>query len=60
MFLDLDHGSYPYVRSSNLTPAAPAPDRPRPSDITRVVGITKAYTTRAGAGPFPTEITGAR
>ena len=55
-FLDLDHGTYPYVTSSNPTAEAPAPvPRLRPRDVDRVVGITKAYTTRVGAGPFPTE-----
>lgn len=59
-FLDLDHGSYPYVTSSNPTAGgACAGSGLGPRDITRVVGITKAYTTRVGAGPFPTEITGA-
>ncbi|WP_420452412.1 adenylosuccinate synthase [Ilumatobacter sp.] len=57
-FLDLDHGTYPYVTSSNPTAGgACAGSGLGPRDIDRVVGITKAYTTRVGAGPFPTELT---
>ena len=57
-FLDLDHGTYPYVTSSNPTAGgACAGTGLGPRDITRVVGITKSYTTRVGAGPFPTELT---
>ena len=58
-FLDIDHGTYPYVTSSNCvagtacTGAGVGPTR-----IERVLGITKAYTTRVGGGPFPTEETG--
>ncbi len=56
-FLDLDHGTYPYVTSSNPTAGgACAGSGLGPRDIDRVVGITKAYTTRVGAGPFPTEL----
>jgi adenylosuccinate synthase len=56
-FLDLDHGTYPYVTSSNPTAGgACAGSGLGPRDISRVVGITKAYTTRVGAGPFPTEL----
>ena len=56
-FLDLDHGTYPYVTSSNPTAGgACAGTGIGPRDIDRVVGITKAYTTRVGAGPFPTEL----
>jgi adenylosuccinate synthase len=56
-FLDLDHGTYPYVTSSNPTAGgACAGTGLGPRDIDRVVGITKAYTTRVGAGPFPTEL----
>ena len=56
-FLDLDHGTYPYVTSSNPTAGgACAGSGFGPRDIDRVVGITKAYTTRVGAGPFPTEL----
>ncbi|MBA3605841.1 MAG: adenylosuccinate synthase [Actinomycetota bacterium] len=57
-FLDLDHGTYPYVTSSNPTAGgACAGTGLGPRDIDRVVGISKAYTTRVGAGPFPTELT---
>lgn len=56
-FLDLDHGTYPYVTSSNPTAGgACAGSGLGPRDIERIVGITKAYTTRVGAGPFPTEL----
>jgi adenylosuccinate synthase len=56
-FLDLDHGTYPYVTSSNPTAGgACAGTGLGPRDLDRVVGITKAYTTRVGAGPFPTEL----
>jgi adenylosuccinate synthase len=58
-FLDLDHGTYPYVTSSNPTAGgACAGSGLGPRDITRIVGIAKAYTTRVGAGPFPTELDG--
>ena len=56
-FLDLDHGTYPHVTSSNPTAGgACAGTGLGPRDIDRIVGITKAYTTRVGAGPFPTEL----
>jgi adenylosuccinate synthase len=56
-FLDLDHGTYPYVTSSNPTAGGACSGTGLgPRDITRIVGITKAYTTRVGAGPFPTEL----
>ena len=56
-FLDLDHGTYPYVTSSNPTAGgACAGTGLGPRHIDRVVGITKAYTTRVGAGPFVTEL----
>jgi adenylosuccinate synthase len=56
-FLDLDHGTYPYVTSSNPTAGgACAGSGLGPRDLDRIVGITKAYTTRVGAGPFPTEL----
>ncbi|CAN5649900.1 adenylosuccinate synthase [soil metagenome] len=59
-FLDLDHGTYPYVTSSNPTAGgACAGTGLGPRHIDRIVGITKAYTTRVGAGPFPTELTDA-
>ena len=56
--MDLDHGTYPYVTSSNpIAGGACAGTGLGPRDIDRVVGITKSYTTRVGAGPFPTELT---
>jgi len=56
-FLDLDHGTYPYVTSSNPTAGgASVGTGLGPRDISRIVGITKAYTTRVGAGPFVTEL----
>ncbi len=55
--LDIDHGTYPFVTSSNTTAAAAATGSGiGPTAIDEVVGITKAYTTRVGAGPFPTEL----
>jgi adenylosuccinate synthase len=55
--LDVDHGTYPYVTSSNTVAAAACTGGGiAPSRITCVVGITKAYTTRVGSGPFPTEL----
>ncbi len=58
-FLDIDHGTYPYVTSSNPTAGgACAGSGIGPRYITRVVGIAKAYTTRVGAGPYPTELHG--
>jgi adenylosuccinate synthase len=55
-FLDIDHGTYPYVTSSNcVAGAACAGAGIGPTQIDRVLGITKAYTTRVGGGPFPTE-----
>ena len=55
-FLDLDHGTYPYVTSSNpVAGGACAGAGIGPQWITRVIGIAKAYCTRVGAGPFPTE-----
>ncbi|MGH9172247.1 MAG: adenylosuccinate synthase [Acidimicrobiales bacterium] len=56
-FLDLDHGTYPFVTSSNPTPGgACSGSGIGPRHIERVVGIVKAYMTRVGAGPFPTEL----
>jgi adenylosuccinate synthase len=56
--LDVDHGTYPYVTSSNTVAGqAAAGSGLAPSTIGFVLGITKAYTTRVGAGPFPTELT---
>ena len=58
--LDVDHGTYPFVTSSTTTAAgACASCGVGPTTITAVIGITKAYTTRVGGGPFPTEETGA-
>lgn len=55
--LDIDHGTYPYVTSSNTTAAAAATGSGVGSlDLHYVLGITKAYTTRVGNGPFPTEL----
>ncbi len=57
--LDIDHGTYPYVTSSTvLAGGACAGAGLGPTAIDRVVGITKAYTTRVGGGPFPTELHG--
>jgi adenylosuccinate synthase len=59
-FLDLDHGTYPFVTSSNPTAGgACAGTGIGPRHISRVVGIAKAYTTRVGMGPFPSELTDA-
>jgi adenylosuccinate synthase len=55
-FLDVDHGTYPYVTSSNTTAGgACTGSGVPPNRIDRVVGAMKAYTTRVGEGPFPTE-----
>ncbi len=55
--LDLDHGTYPFVTSSNpIAGAACVGAGVGPTDIDEVWGIAKAYTTRVGAGPFPTEL----
>jgi len=55
--LDIDHGTYPYVTSSNTTAGgASSGSGVGPRDIDYVLGIVKAYTTRVGAGPFPTEL----
>ncbi len=56
--LDIDHGTYPYVTSSNPTAGGAAVGAGvGPRVIDTVVGVTKAYTTRVGEGPFPTELT---
>ncbi len=58
-FLDLDHGTYPFVTSSNpVAGGAATGSGLGPRDLGRVVGIAKAYITRVGAGPFPTELDG--
>ena len=55
--LDIDHGTYPYVTSSNTTSgSAAAGSGVGPCDLEYILGIVKAYTTRVGAGPFPTEL----
>ncbi|MFM1784110.1 MAG: hypothetical protein RLZZ579_387 [Actinomycetota bacterium] len=55
--LDVDHGTYPFVTSSNPTAGgATTGSGIGPTKITGVIGILKAYTTRVGAGPFPTEL----
>jgi len=57
--LDIDHGTYPFVTSSNpVAGAACIGSGVGPKDIDEVWGVTKAYTTRVGAGPFPTELDG--
>ncbi len=55
--LDIDHGTYPFVTSSNCVAGAAAPGAGvAPQMLGYVLGIVKAYTTRVGAGPFPTEL----
>jgi adenylosuccinate synthase len=55
--LDVDHGTYPFVTSSNSTAGgASTGSGIGPNQISRVIGIIKAYTTRVGSGPFPTEL----
>ncbi len=55
--LDIDHGTYPFVTSSNTTAGgACTGSGVGPRDIDYILGITKAYTTRVGSGPFPTEL----
>ena len=57
ILLDVDHGTYPYVTSSNTVASAAATGSGcGPNSINYVLGITKAYTTRVGEGPFPTEL----
>ncbi|MBF2088611.1 MAG: adenylosuccinate synthase [Synechococcales cyanobacterium K44_A2020_017] len=57
--LDLDHGTYPYVTSSNpVAGGACVGTGVGPTIIDRVIGVAKAYTTRVGEGPFPTELEG--
>ena len=58
VMLDIDHGTYPYVTSSNTVAGQAATGSGiGPSGIGYVLGITKAYTTRVGSGPFPSELT---
>ena len=58
ILLDVDHGTYPFVTSSNTVAASAATGTGcGPNSINYVLGITKAYTTRVGEGPFPTELT---
>ena len=58
-FLDLDHGTYPFVTSSNPTAGGACVGTGiGPRDVSRVIGIAKAYVTRVGSGPFPTEVDG--
>ena len=57
ILLDVDHGTYPFVTSSNtVASAASTGSGCGPNSINYVLGITKAYTTRVGEGPFPTEL----
>ncbi len=57
--LDIDYGTYPYVTSSSTTASGACTGSGiPPTKIDRIIGVTKAYTTRVGAGPFPTEIKG--
>ena len=57
ILLDVDHGTYPFVTSSNTLPAMAATGTGLgPDKINYILGITKAYTTRVGSGPFPTEL----
>ena len=56
-FLDIDHGTYPFVTSSNTTAGGAATGSGvAPCELDYVLGITKAYATRVGSGPFPTEL----
>ena len=58
ILLDVDHGTYPFVTSSNTVASSAATGSGcGPNSISYVLGITKAYTTRVGEGPFPTELT---
>jgi len=60
VMLDVDHGTYPYVTSSNtIAGQAATGSGTGPTTIGYVLGITKAYTTRVGSGPFPSELTDA-
>lgn len=58
LMLDIDFGTYPFVTSSNCSIGGACTGLGiAPSKIGRVVGVVKAYTTRVGGGPFPTELT---
>jgi adenylosuccinate synthase len=58
--LDIDHGTYPFVTSSNtVTANAASGSGCSPRELDRIIAIVKAYTTRVGSGPFPTELTDA-
>ncbi len=58
-YLDVDHGTYPFVTSSNpVAGGACVGSGIGPREISRVIGIVKAYVTRVGSGPFPTEVEG--
>ena len=55
--MDIDHGTYPFVTSSNtMAGAACVGSGYGPRHLNYILGITKAYTTRVGSGPFPTEL----
>ncbi|KPL01880.1 MAG: adenylosuccinate synthetase [Planctomycetes bacterium SM23_65] len=57
--LDIDHGTYPYVTSSNAAVyGACSGSATSPKGIDKIIGVLKAYTTRVGSGPFPTELSG--
>ena len=57
--LDIDHGTYPFVTSSSATSGgAVTGTGVAPTAIDTVIGVSKAYCTRVGGGPFPTEATG--
>ena len=57
VLLDIDHGTYPYVTSSNTLPSAASSGTGMPvKEIGYILGIVKAYTTRVGSGPFPSEL----
>ncbi len=57
ILLDVDHGTYPFVTSSNTLPSAASSGTGMPTkEIGYILGIVKAYTTRVGSGPFPTEL----
>ncbi|HBH88852.1 MAG TPA: adenylosuccinate synthase, partial [Hyphomonadaceae bacterium] len=58
VMLDVDHGTYPFVTSSNVVSGqAAAGSGLGPRSVNYVLGLAKAYTTRVGSGPFPTELT---